>query len=170
MYTLFCYCMFDPNANEVRELWQMTPCPQGNLLRGKQIFLDLLYHSKRCRKGLKPALFSLAGCVGGSCIFWLLHWLYCELCRMEVIREDQEVSGMQLAGGKSAPSLLRLCLQRLHPAECFCSEQKLFARSQPCSFPVLFRFELRHLCGLDGLHARGGGLLAGDDVSCQRMD
>lgn len=67
---------------------------------------------------------------------------------------------MQLAEGESAPFALIYC--QLHPLSI-----GAWSSSQCCGFLLLDRFELWHLCGLDGLHARGGGLLAGDDIGFQ---
>lgn len=38
------------------------------------------------------------------------------------LAEEQEVFSVQLAEGKSAPFMLRHCLQQLHPIEYFCME------------------------------------------------
>lgn len=81
---------------------------------------------------------------------------------------EQKVLTVELGERKSASFRLRPYLQQLHPIEYFLHRVELpQAAPDAVVSSFFFRFELWHLRGLDGLHARGGGLLAGDDVCYQ---
>lgn len=84
------------------------------------------------------------------------------------LAEEQEVITVQLPDRNSGPFRSRPYLQQLYLSTFF-----LYGVEVPYAAPNItissffFRFELWHPCGLDGLNTRGGGLLAGDDVSYQ---